>query len=314
MSTNIQDLIQTALGDGARSTKFDALFNFTNADLFPDQKTTAVLVKSTNFPSKSHQVIDFRYKGRNIPIKGQIKYANTWECTFYLDENHKIKNAFEAWIEAMDETVSYPLNDSDIVRSTKEKHRSLGTYTTDISIFQQDFSDTKQTVKYVLHNCFPTEVSSIQLSAEGPGNLLEFSVTFAFSYFDLLNVKGEEGNFIENFIGSIKDQITNAGSQIVGALNDRLNSEINAFLDSSGINSLINETTNGLLNSFDISKGTSKVVDLIKGTNTDYSPGAWLGKGISGVTSALNSSIKGFKEGASDLYNSAVDSVSDFFD
>ena len=30
MSTKVQNLIQSALGDGARSSKFDVLFQFTN--------------------------------------------------------------------------------------------------------------------------------------------------------------------------------------------------------------------------------------------------------------------------------------------
>ena len=107
MSTNVQNLIQSALGDGARSTKFDVMFQFTNPNLFPNQRNVAVLVKSSNFPSKSCSTINVPYKGRAIPIRGQEKFSQTWECTFYLDENHKIKNAFEAWIDALDETVHY---------------------------------------------------------------------------------------------------------------------------------------------------------------------------------------------------------------
>ena len=290
MSSHIQNLVQNVLGDGARSSKYDVMLQFTNPDLFPDQRNVAVLIKNSNFPSKSHQTIDLKYKGRSIPVRGQVKYTHTWECTFYLNENHSIKNAFEAWIEALDEKVNYPPADSNLVASTKKKHSSLEDYTKDICIYQQNFEDTSQTARYILHNVFPIEVSAVQVSAEGPGQLLEFTVTFSFSYFDLDVVKGSAGNFIDGVFNRLQSAIQSGAGTILDALNSRLNAEINNFMSASGLSNL-QSTIDEALNGRFIEQSASEIADLIKGTNSNYSPGAWLGAGLSGVSSVIKSSL-----------------------
>ena len=290
MSSHIQNLVQNVLGDGARSSKYDVMLQFTNPDLFPDQRNVAVLIKNSNFPSKSHQTIDLKYKGRSIPVRGQVQYTHTWECTFYLNENHSIKNAFEAWIEALDEKVNYPPEDSNLVASTKKKHSSLEDYTKDICIYQQNFEDTSQTARYILHNVFPIEVSAVQVSAEGPGQLLEFTVTFSFSYFDLDVVKGSAGNFIDGVFNRLQSAIQSGAGTILDALNSRLNTEINNFMSASGLSNL-QSTIDEALNGRFIEQSASEIADLIKGTNSNYSPGAWLGAGLSGVSSVIKSSL-----------------------
>ena len=290
MSSHIQNLVQNVLGDGARSSKYDVMLQFTNPDLFPDQRNVAVLIKNSNFPSKSHQTIDLKYKGRSIPVRGQVKYTHTWECTFYLNENHSIKNAFEAWIEALDEKVNYPPADSNLVASTKKKHSSLEDYTKDICIYQQNFEDTSQTARYILHNVFPIEVSAVQVSAEGPGQLLEFTVTFSFSYFDLDVVKGSAGNFIDGVFNRLQSAIQSGAGTILDALNSRLNTEINNFMSASGLSNL-QSTIDEALNGRFIEQSASEIADLIKGTNSSYSPGAWLGASLSGVSSVIKSTV-----------------------
>ena len=290
MSSHIQNLVQNVLGDGARSSKYDVMLQFTNPDLFPDQRNVAVLIKNSNFPSKSHQTIDLKYKGRSIPVRGQVKYTHTWECTFYLNENHSIKNAFEAWIEALDEKVNYPPADSNLVASTKKKHSSLEDYTKDICIYQQHFEDTSQTARCLIHNVFPIEVSAVQVSAEGPGQLLEFTVTFSFSYFDLDVVKGSAGNFIDGVFNRLQSAIQSGAGTILDALNSRLNTEINNFMSASGLSNL-QSTIDEALNGRFIEQSASEIADLIKGTNSSYSPGAWLGAGLSGVSSVIKSSL-----------------------
>ena len=308
MSTNVQNLIQSALGDGARSTKFDVMFQFTNPNLFPNQRNVAVLVKSSNFPSKSCSTINIPYKGRPIPIRGQEKFTQSWECTFYLDENHKIKNAFEAWIDALDETVHYAETENSLVTSTRSKHVSTNNYTTEICLFQQNFNDTDQTAKYILHNVFPTEVGSVQLSSEGPGNLLEFTVTFSFSYFDLEIMKGSQGNFISSAMENLKNSIAQAGQEIIGSINNEISNQVNSFLKASGVEELMGQGSNFMGSMVD--DASSDIKDLIQGTDTSYAEKfgdmfSGLG-GLGGLKDSLASK-------ASSLVSSAKDKISGMF-
>ena len=309
MSTNVQNLIQSALGDGARSTKFDVMFQFTNPNLFPNQRNVAVLVKSSNFPSKSCSTINIPYKGRSIPIRGQEKFSQSWECTFYLDENHKIKNAFEAWIDALDETVHYAEAENSLVTSTRSKHVSTNNYTTEICLFQQNFNDTDQTAKYILHNVFPTEVGSVQLSSEGPGNLLEFTVTFSFSYFDLEVMKGSQGNFISSAMENLKNSIASAGQEIIGAINNEISNQVNAFVKASGVEELMGQGSNFVSSMVD--DVSSDIKDLINGTDTSYAEK--FGDMFSGLTGGLGGLKDSLASKASSLVSSAKDKVSGMF-
>lgn len=224
MSSVIQNLIHNTLQDGARSAKFDCVVLFTSPTLFTGDDM-AVLIKTSHFPGKSHDVIDFKYKGRSIPLKGQTKYDNTWSCTFYLTEDHKLKKGFEDWIESIDQKHNIKEVSKDI--SDAQKH-SLG-YTSTMSIYQLDFNNENQRVAYHLRYAFPKSVSKVEVDYSQVGTILEYTVEFSYAYYDTENMKGPEGNFIDElkntaltavkgFIDTGKAALTTAAS----ALGDKL--------------------------------------------------------------------------------------------
>ena len=195
--SSVANLIQTAIGDGARTTKYDVAFQFTNPSMFPSAQNVAVMVKTTSFPAKQHQTIDFKYAGRSIPIRGQVKYTNTWECTFYLPQDHSIKKGFENWIDAFDETVYFENTPNVNVSRARSLHNRHG-YTTDIAIYQLDFTGQNQVARYILHNVFPIEVQPVTVNSDGPGDIEELSVTFSFSNYELETLKSSSCVFIDN--------------------------------------------------------------------------------------------------------------------
>ena len=226
--SSVANLIQTAIGDGARSTKYDVAFQFTNPSMFPSAQNVAVMVKTTAFPAKQHQTIDFKYAGRSIPIRGQIKYSNTWECTFYLPQDHSIKKAFESWIDALDETVYFENTPSANVSRTRSLHNRSG-YAKDIAIYQLDFTGQNQVARYILHNVFPIEVQPLTVQSDGPGDIEELSVTFSFSHFELESLKSSSGAFVDNLVNQISSQLSEVGSNLL----NKLGSEISSFLPGS---------------------------------------------------------------------------------
>lgn len=227
MSAYVQNLIQASLGDGARATKFEVQILFPNNELFPDYNSASVLTKTAQFPGKSNDKINFLYKGRSIPIKGQVKYDQTWECTFYLSEDHSLKNAFEIWLEALEET-NNSINDTSEVanlQSTQKKHYNDGdlNYTTTAYVFQRNFDDDQNTAIYELYNIFPTSISSGTYSADAVGQVLEFTVTFSYSYYTMKVIKSSEtGTFIDSLIDKGVNAVTGAAQDIIGATQDAL--------------------------------------------------------------------------------------------
>ena len=277
--SSVANLIQTAIGDGARTTKYDVAFQFTNPSMFPSAQNVAVMVKTTAFPGKLHQTIDFKYAGRSIPIRGQIKYTNTWECTFYLPQDHSIKKAFESWIDALDETVYFENTPSTNVSRTRSLHNRRG-YTTDIAIYQLDFTGQNQVARYILHNVFPIEVQPVTVNSDGPGDIEELSVTFSFSHYELETLKSSSGAFVDNLVNKISSELADVGSNLL----NKLGSEIASFLPGSlGDGAILDDIANlpqKIIDSVNLSKMSDEVCSLFDGLNPGYKIPDFISPGI----------------------------------
>ncbi len=184
MSSAIQDLINNAIGDGARSAKFEVQVVLPLSSLYPDDKAISVMAKTSSFPGKAHEMIPVKYKGRSIPTRGQVKYTQSWDCTFYLSEDHSLKLAFEQWIEAIDQKHNYDSPGTLGVSELQNFFSSSDTnYTMPIIISQLDYDMKEPTAVYTLMNCFPVQIGPLELSSESTGSIMEFTVTFALSHF-----------------------------------------------------------------------------------------------------------------------------------
>lgn len=286
--SSVANLIHAAIGEGARSTKFDVAFQFTNPSMFPSAQNVAVMVKTTTFPAKQHQTIDFKYAGRSIPIRGQVKYSNTWECTFYLPQDHSIKKAFESWIDALDETVYFEETPSADVSRTRSLHNRSG-YAKDIAIYQLDFTGQNQVARYTLHNVFPIEVQPLTVQSDGPGDIEELSVTFSFSHFELESLKSSSGAFVDNLVNKISGQLADIGTNLL----NKLGSEIASFLPGSlGDGSLLDDIANApqkIIDSVNISRLTDEVGSLFDGVNPEYELPNFVSSGIKFAKSSFDS-------------------------
>lgn len=268
MATYYQNLINGVLGDGARATKFDVDIIFTNNELFNNPAAMRSLAKATTFPGKNHDVIDFKYKGRSIPLKGQTKYQQSWTCTFYLTEDHALKNAFETWIEGLDQKHNYFAKTNEVkgLELTQKKHAEK--YGTDITLYQKNFDNDQDTALYKLYNVFPTEVSTVEYSSESLGQIQEFTVTFAYSHYNSAVIKGGAGNFIDDLIdkgmavvGDTIDDLMNAAGEVVNSalttgkenISDLLNSLTSNGKSGAAVNKQFARSTSTMVKTmFDI--------------------------------------------------------------
>ena len=236
MANVVQTMINSALGDGARSTKFDCVIGL---DTFlPGSKMLSAVVKTASFPGKSNEIIDLKFKGRNIPIRGQTKYENTWSCTFYLDETHSLKKAFEDEIESLD---SHDFTDQIIMVQTAQQ-RNQTDYARTLTVVQLDFDGTQRTAVYNLYNVFPKSVSQVDVDYSEVGKVQEFTVEFSYSHFESLNIKSNNGSFVdsmkERFLGAVDGLIQKGKDAAIGALSDVIGSARDLFT-SGGISGVL---------------------------------------------------------------------------
>lgn len=235
MASVYQTKLNYLLQDGARSTKF-GITGIT--DPFGLNKDIYTIVKTAQFPGKFHDVIDFKYKGRNIPIKGQTRYDNTWTCTFYLEETHKLRDYFSMWIESLDQQHNMHKDLPDEVIAAQEKNSR--DYTTTITIAQYNFDDdTQETATYQLYNAFPKSVNAIDVDYSAVGNVLEYTVEFAYSHFHMNQHDPETGNAIDKLknkflkgvqgiVGAVKGNITNALTGVIKSAQSGFSTNYNA--------------------------------------------------------------------------------------
>lgn len=252
MSSVIQNMIQQTIGDGARSSKFDCIISV--ADLSNKKiadENIVFHVKTSQFPGKTNEVIDFKFKGRTIPLKGQVKYDNTWTCTFYLTETHNLKNKFLNWIEALDGVHNMESNLTTEVKSLqKEFVKKDSGYTREMRIIQKNFDGDESVVEYILHNVFPKSVSAVDVDYSAVGTILEYTVEFSFSHFTFKlenelesktiaeSIKDKVKSEIDGFVNEAKDDLTNATSKYLfseGGFGKKVSTAINDFRDDLGI-------------------------------------------------------------------------------
>jgi hypothetical protein len=239
MATHYQNLMNSTLGDGARATKFDVQMFFSSPNILTDFEVSRFLAKATSMPGKTHDVIDFKYKGRSIPIKGQVKYNQTWDITYYLTEDHRFKSEIELWMESLDQKHNYHYRLADVNGlADAQRYNNDNRYTGSGKVVQKNFNNDQDTAVYTLYNMYPVATSAVEYSADAVGQVQEFTVTFAYSHYVMEVIKGDAGNFIDGlidgtidiatgFVDSALQDISNLASDALGSVAGSLLNNLN---------------------------------------------------------------------------------------
>jgi len=175
----ISEAINIAGGNLARPTKF-------NAQIFPpselvqnfENKTFDVLCKTASLPETTNTPIEMNFKGHIIKIPGRTNQQSQITLTFYLDENHSLRQIFYNWISIIDNR--FYGKRSNLAASAYGKKSLYG----GIILKARDFAETMQEpMSYEIENVFPTSVAGVEFNSAGNNEVLEFSVTFDFYRF-----------------------------------------------------------------------------------------------------------------------------------
>ena len=169
--------LKTALtGRGARANLFEIEIGFPTAIASTITATdakakTKILCKSAAVPGFTVGTIEVPYRaGRRIKIPGDRTFAD-WSVTIINDEDHSLRQAFNAWINLI----------------SKGNYNSA-TKSSAISEYYQDITcnhlkaDNTISRKYELNDAFPTDVGAIDLSFDSTDTLSEFTVNFQYHY------------------------------------------------------------------------------------------------------------------------------------
>ena len=142
--------------------------------------------KGTQLPSSDLGVIEIPYKGRKLKVPGQRTFAE-WTSTILNDENFKIRSVMEKWQNDIVKTnfeITSTLGNRSASTGGIAPTSTDGLYGT-VEIFQLKEDGTSVVAGgYRLVNCWPSDISAIDLSYDTTDAVEDFTVTWTYDYFE----------------------------------------------------------------------------------------------------------------------------------
>ena len=173
MSLRIDDLKSKLSGGGARPNLFKATINFPNY-AGGNSDLTSFLCKAAQLPSSVIGQIDVPFRGRQLKVAGDRTFEN-WTVTIINEDAFEVRNSFERWANGINEH----RNGTGILNPAD--------YQSDLTIEQ--LNRQNETIKTInLRGAFPVNVAGIDLSYDTTDTLEEYTVEFAYQYWEAAGV------------------------------------------------------------------------------------------------------------------------------
>ena len=140
--------------------------------------TISFLCKNAQLPGSTIGEIPVSFLGRQVKLPGQRTFENL-TLSFYNDEDFKVRHNMEKWMHQI-QSFKKPFGNIVGIAAPSDN----GFSTSDITV--QQLSKAGDPIRtYKFYYAFPTTVSAIDLGYDQAEAVEEFSVTFAYSYFEI---------------------------------------------------------------------------------------------------------------------------------
>jgi hypothetical protein len=179
---------RSALGAGSRPNLFKVQVTPPRATGY-DVSSFEYLCRSGSLPSATLGTIEIPMNGgRRLKLGGDRSFAE-WTSTILNDENFKIRSVMEKWQNDIVKT-NFEITSTLGNRSAKvggigdSIEKPQGLYGT-VEIFQLKEDGTSVVAGgYRLVNCWPSDISAIDLSYDTTDAVEDFTVTWTYDYFE----------------------------------------------------------------------------------------------------------------------------------
>ena len=174
MAFDVTQFRTTLIGDGARPNLFDVQLQFPSwvATGGTAASKSTFMVKAAQLPGSTVGLAPLFYFGREVKLAGNRTFAD-WTIQVINDEDFSIRNAFEQWINGINDPIGNIRNPAaDVVD---------GGYGVDAQVTQ--YSKTGDIIKQInLVSMFPVDVAPLDLDWGSNDTIQEYAVTLAFQY------------------------------------------------------------------------------------------------------------------------------------
>lgn len=181
MAFNVNEIRSQLTLGGARNTLFQVTLN-NPANSIADIKAP-FMIRASQIPASTLGLIEVPYFGRRVKMAGDRTFTE-WTVQVINDEDFLIRNAMEEW--------------SNQINTLQGNLRGFGAaspllYKSTAQVTQ--FSKTGVPIRtYQFNGIFPLEVSTIDLDWSAVDQIEEFSVTFAYDWWEVSGgITGDAG-------------------------------------------------------------------------------------------------------------------------
>jgi len=191
MGISVTALRNKLVGGGARPSLFYAkiklpttgqLTNVRTNIGISDDNYASFFIKTAQIPESTIASVPINFLGREFKVPSIDRTFADWTVTVINDEDYKIRHLFEAWIEYM--------APGKAIFESATGFGATPEIFGDMEVHQLDkkgsvINDTsKYYGSYFFKDAFPINVSAIDLSWDTKDTIEEFSVTFAYQYWE----------------------------------------------------------------------------------------------------------------------------------
>ena len=165
----VDDFKSKLVGGGSRANLFKATVNFP-AYAGGNVEQTSFMIKAAQLPSSVIAPITIPFRGRQLQIAGDRTFE-PWTITIINDVTMDARNAFERWMNGINQHA----NNTGLSNPTD--------YQADMIVEQLNKAG-EVTKRYDFRGCFPTNVSSIDVSYDSENTIEEFTVELQVQYWE----------------------------------------------------------------------------------------------------------------------------------
>ena len=171
---SIADFKGKLVGGGARPNLFEVTIPALPEGIAWDGDTFRYMCKAASMPASTIANIDVPFRGRIFKVAGD-RTVDVWSITVINDEDFKLRNAFEEWMDLIAKL------DNNLGATSPDA------YMVDAEVFQLGRGSTKASTdsggsdntvlkQYKFQSIFPTSLSAIDLSYDTGDTIEELSL------------------------------------------------------------------------------------------------------------------------------------------
>ena len=188
---SIADFKGKLVGGGARPNLFEVTIPALPEGIAWDGDTFRYMCKAASMPASTIANIDVPFRGRIFKVAGD-RTVDVWSITVINDEDFKLRNAFEEWMDLIAKL------DNNLGATSPDA------YMVDAEVFQLGRGSTKASTdsggsdntvlkQYKFQSIFTTSLSAIDLSYDTGDTIEEFTVEFQVQSFEYAGAGGPNG-------------------------------------------------------------------------------------------------------------------------